>query len=151
MLDVAVELALVGLEREVEPDVAVERRAAGEPQRGVGGAAAHGGAEGQRAGLRAHDLEVRRLGDQAGVEGGVALERGERAEPAVLLGGDREQHDLGVDAARLQLGQRVQRRDDAALHVDRPAAVDVAVLDHARPRPVPPRLAALGDHVDVAA
>ena len=47
----------------------------------------HHALEGQRAGLRADDVEAGRLGDQARVEGGVALERGERAEAAVLLGG----------------------------------------------------------------
>ena len=77
--DVAVDLPFVRLQREVRRQVAVERGAALEPRRRVGSSAAHGGPEGERAGLRADDVERGRLGDQAGVEGGVALERGERA------------------------------------------------------------------------
>ena len=113
MRDVAVERALVRLQREVRRDVAVERGAALEPHRGVGGAAAHGGPEGQRAGLRADDVEARGLRDQAGVEGGVALERGERAEAAVLLRGDGLQDDRRRGLGRVaQRQQRVQRGGD---------------------------------------
>ena len=59
------------------------------------GATGHDEPERERAGLCADDVEAGRLGDQRGVEGGVALERGERAEPAVLLRRDALQHDLG--------------------------------------------------------
>ena len=59
MGDVAVERALVRLQREVRREVAVERGAALEPHRGVRGAAAQRGPEGQRPGLRADDVEAR--------------------------------------------------------------------------------------------
>ena len=122
--------------------VAVDRRAALQPHRGVRGAAVDGAAEGQRAGLGADDGEAGRLGDQAGVEAVVALERGERPQAAVLLGRHAQQHDLRRRRpAGAQRGERVQRRDHAALHVDRAAPVDAAVRERARPRPVPPRLA----------
>ena len=112
----------------------------------------HHALEGQRAGLRADDVEARRLGDQARVERGVALERGERAEAAVLLGGHRHEHDVGRRAAGAgHLGQRVQRRDHRALHVDAAAPVQPAVLQRARPRAVAPRRRPRRDDVDVAA
>ena len=51
---------------------------------------------------------------------------------------------------RAQRGQRVQRRDDAALHVGRAAPVQRAAGDLARERIARPRLAARADDVDVA-
>ena len=137
------------VQRGVDAHVAVDRRHAREPLGGVRRAAAHDAAEGQRARLRADDAQAGRLGQQRGVEGRVALQRGERPEPAVLLGGDGLQHDLGrrrADAA--QRRERVQRGDHRALHVHRAAPVQAAVLDHARPRPCP-RLGPRPDDVDV--
>ena len=136
------------VQRGVDAHVAVDRRAALQPRRGVRGAAGHDEPEGERAGLRADDVEAGRLGDQGGVEGGVALERGERAEPAVLLRRDALQHDLGaasLDAA----ASACSMRDDRALHVDRAAAVQPPVLD-GPPRAVAPRLGPGSDDVDVA-
>ena len=108
-------------------------------------AAGHDDPEGQRSRLRAHDVEPGRLGDERGVEGGVALECRERPQAAVLLGGDALEHDLRQWVRRR--GERVQGRDDGALHVDRPAAVQAAVLDDAG-RPAP-RHGAEPDDVDV--
>jgi hypothetical protein len=129
--------------------LALTRRAAVTPAGGVRGAARDHVPEGERTGLRAHDVEGGRLGDQRRVEGAVALERGERAEAAVLLGGDALEDD-SRPAGAAQGGQRVQRGDDGALHVDRAAAVQAAVLEHARPRSVPPRRGAGPDDVDVS-
>ena len=84
---VSIHRRLVGLQRRVHAHVAVDRRAALEPLRGVRRAPAHDAAERQRAGLGADDSEARRLREQRGVERRVALERRERAEPAVLLRG----------------------------------------------------------------
>ena len=132
VLDVAVERSLVRLDGEVDADVAVERRAAREPharraRRGRGTVRA----EGQRAGLRADDLEAGRLGDQARVEGGVALERGERAEPAVLLRGDRQQHDLRA------LARRAARPARAAPRRPRPSCRPRRGRGRSRPRSRP--------------
>ena len=73
--------------------------------------------EGQRARLGADDAQAGRLGQQRGVEGGVALERRERAEPAVLLGGDGLQHDLG----RRRRPRAAARRARAARRSPRPS------------------------------
>ena len=59
---------------------------AGEALGGVRGDPADDALERQRARLRADDAQAGRLGEQRGVEAGVALERRERAEAAVLLG-----------------------------------------------------------------
>ena len=82
------------VQRRVHAHVAVDRRAALEPVRGVCGAAGHHAPEGERPRLRADDVEAGRLGDQRRVERRVALQLRERPEPAVLLGGDALQHDL---------------------------------------------------------
>ena len=111
----------------------------------------HRALERQRAGLGAHDGEPGRLGDQAGVEAVVALERRERPEAAVLL----RRHALssttsgvGVPAAR-----SAARACSAAITPPfmstAPAPVHAAVGDRARPRPVAPRLVPGGDDVDV--
>ena len=65
--------------------------------------AADDAGEGERAGLRDHHSQAGRLGDQRGVEVVVGLERGERAEAAVLLGRHGLQHDLG----RVGAGARI--------------------------------------------
>jgi hypothetical protein len=110
----------------VHRQVAIDRRHALEAVRRVRRHSRHDALEGQRARLRADDVEVGRLRDQAGVERGVALQRGEGAEAAVLLGGDRGEHDLRAGA--VERGERVQRGDDRALHIDAAAAVQPAVL-----------------------
>jgi hypothetical protein len=108
--------------------------------------------EGQRPGLRDRDAEGGRLGDERGVEARVALQRGERAQPAVLLGRHGLHDDPGCLAGRAAGDRRrgVQRGDHPALHVRRPAPVqlradDVAAVGRARPR-----LLAGADDVDVA-
>ena len=111
------------------------------------GAARHDAAERQCAGLRAHDVEAGRLGDQRGVERAVALERGERAQPAVLLRADALHHHRRAAADGRG---RVQRRDDRGLHVNGAAPIQRAILDGSRPRAVPPRHGAGPDDVDVA-
>jgi hypothetical protein len=139
-------------ERGVDRDVAVDRREPLEPHRRVRRAPEDGALERERAGLRADDGEAGRLRDQAGVEAVVALERRERAEAAVLLGRHALEHHLRSRRPRRpQRGERVHRRDHAALHVDAAAPVDEPVLDRARPRPVPPPLAPRRDDVDVRA
>ena len=110
-----VDLPLVLRERCVHLDVAVDRGATLEPERRVRRAAVDGAAERQRAGLRADDREAGRLRDQAGVEAVVALERCERAEPAVLLRGDALEHDL-----RRLLARRAQRRQPFMSTLPRP-------------------------------
>jgi hypothetical protein len=90
----------------------------------VGRLARDDAGEGQRAGLGADQLERGRLGDQAGGEVVVALQRRERAEAAVLLRGHGD--DDHVAARLLGGGRRVQRRRDPGLHVDRPAPVEEA-------------------------
>ena len=148
VLDGGVDGPLVRRQRGVDGDVAVDRRVALEPRGGVRRAAGDHAAEGQRARLGADDAPAGRLGDQGGVEGGVALELGERAEAAVLLGAHALHDDLRVLAG--DRGGRVQHRDDGRLHVDRAAAVQDAVLDRAAPRAVAPRGRAGVDDVDVA-
>ena len=72
--------------------------------------------ERERAGLGADDAQPGRLGQQRGVEAVVALELGEGAEPAVLLGRDAHQDDLGrVGAGALDRRERVQRGDQRRL------------------------------------
>src|SRR5919199_3758191 len=141
--------ALVLRERGVHRHVAVDRRHALETMRGVRGDAVHRPGERQRAGLGADDVEAGRLGDQARIERAVALERGEGPEAAVLLRRHGEQHDFAVWRAAAERGERVQRGDDRALHVDAAASVYEAVLDRARPRAVAPALRAGRHHVDV--
>ena len=97
-------------QRRVHAHVAVDRRAAFEPVRGVRGAAGHHAPEGERARLRADDVEAGRLGDQRRVERRVALQLRERPEPAVLLRGDALQHHL-----RRRLGDRAHRRQRVQL------------------------------------
>jgi hypothetical protein len=150
VLDVRVHAPLVLGQRAVHGQVAVDRRDALQAVGGVRAAPVHDAGEGQRAGLRADDVQPGGLGDQARVEGVVALERGERPEAAVLLRADRGEHDLAVRRAPAQRGQRVQRGDHAALHVDASATPDAAVGDAAGPGAVPPGDRALGHDVDVA-
>jgi hypothetical protein len=150
VLDAGVERPLVGGERGVDRQVAVDRRDALETVGRVGGDAAHGALERERAGLGADDVEPRGLGDQAGGERAVALERGERAQAPVLLRADREQDDLAVRRVGPQGGQGVEGGDDPALHVHAAAAVHEAAGDRARPRAaVRPRVRAGRDDVDV--
>jgi hypothetical protein len=153
VLDPRVERALVLGQRRVHGQVAVDGRHALEAMGRVRGHARHHPLEGQRAGLRADDVEARRLGDQAPIEGGVALQRGEGAEPAVLLGADGHEHELlPRPAGGGHGGQRVQGRDDRALHVHAAAAVEHPVGHGARPRSaVAPFRAAGRDDVDVPA
>ena len=137
-------------ERRVDLDVAIDRRDALEPDRGVGGDAGDEAGERQRPGLGTGDVEGRRLGDQAGGEVAVGLERGEGAEAAVLLGGHRLEHDVARRTARG--GHRrhgVQRGGDRGLHVGRAASVQPPVLQPARPGTETPLLGALPDHVEV--
>ena len=147
-----VDLTLVVVKGSVYRDVAVDRRHAREPHGRVRRRAAHNAAEGERARVRADHPEVRRLRDQARGEAVVALERRERAETAVLLGGDHLKHHVPGEpsAARLERSERVESGHHAALHVHGTAAVHRAVLDRARPRAEPPRLGALRHHVHVA-
>ena len=77
-------------------------------------------------GLRAHHVEARRLGDQAGVEAAVALQRGERC-PARRP--PRRTPPAAPPRSRRAAGggHRVQDRHHPALHVHRAAAVHQAV------------------------
>ena len=90
-------------------------------------------------------------GISAGVEGRVALERRERPEPAVLLGGDALQHDLGRrrGAAR-SAASACSAATTAPFMSTEPRPCSAAVLERARPRPVPPRRRPGPDDVDVA-
>ena len=99
--------------------------------RGVRAAPAHDARERQRAGLRTDDVEAGRLGDDAGVVGGVALQRGERAEAAVLLGGD---GTAGRVAAR---GAAAARPARAAPRPRRPSCRARRGRAGSRPRPRP--------------
>jgi hypothetical protein len=67
-----------GVQRDVDRQVAVDRRHALQAQRGVRRPAAHGPGERQCAAVRADDPQLGRLGDQARGEAVVALEGGER-------------------------------------------------------------------------
>jgi hypothetical protein len=97
--------------------------------RGVRGDARDHALEGQRPAWAQTESKPVGSGIEAGVEGGVALQGGEGAEAAVLLGGDRHEDDLGLRAAGARhLGQRVQAAAAAPLHVDAAAAVQPAVL-----------------------
>ncbi len=149
MGDIGVHPALVLAERAVDLDVAVDRGLTLEPQRRVGGAAAHLAGEGEGAGLGADHVEPGGLRDQAGVEAVVALECREGAEAAVLLRGHRLEHDL-AGGPPAHGGEGVERGHHRALHVHRAAAVEEAVLDRARPRAEAPLVGAGRHHVHVA-
>jgi hypothetical protein len=126
-----VDRGLVRVQRGVDRDVAVDRRNALQAQRGVCRAAADDPGERQGAAAGADDLQLGRLGDKAGREVVVALECCEGTQPAVLLGRDGLEDDVAGEARsrRSQRRERVQHRHDAALHVDRTAAMHGAAGD----------------------
>jgi hypothetical protein len=98
---------------------------------GVRGATLDAQAEGESPRVRRHHVELRRLGDHACVRTPPALERGERAETAVLLPLHRRQHDVPpqADPGHAQRPDRPQRRDQAGLHVATAPAMETAVAD----------------------
>ena len=146
--DIGVQRPLVLGQRGMHGQVRVDRRAAVQALRRVRGHAGDHALDGERPALGAHRLEPRRLGDQARRVLAVALELGEAALAAVLLGGDAMQHDL---ASRWGGCESMDGGDDAGLHVEAAAAVDAAVLDGAREGVVRPLLGADLDDVHVTA
>ena len=151
MRDVRVDGDLVALHRRMDGHVLVDRGHAREALGRVGRSPVHDALEGQRSRLGADDAQAGRLGQQRGVE---ARRRAPARRTCRARRPPRTGRPSGPPRARrrrrLDRRQRVQRGDHRALHVDRPAAVQAAVLDRAGPRAVPPWLGALPDDVDVA-
>ena len=148
-----VTFALVGEQRVVDDAQLLDGRDALEAVGGVGGAAADRQQEGDRAGLRGHDLEPGGLGDDRHLGHVAGPDRGQHAGAAVLLAGHGHQHrlalqlGLGVD----QRPQRGQAGHHAALHVQRAAPVQAAVAQLRTERVGAPVLARPRRHrVDVA-
>ena len=136
-------------ERGVDREVAVDGRDALPPHRRVGGAAAHLPFEGQRPRLGADDGEARGLGDQAGVEAVVELQRGEGSLAAVLLRGHRLEHDLGLHAPA-QRRHGVQRGDHAGPSCRRRRARGATRRPARRRTGRAPAVGARGDRVEMA-
>ncbi len=107
---------LQAVERAMDRQVAIDRRDALRPEGRVGRDAVDLASERDRAGLRADDVEPGRLRDQARVPPVVLPQRGERPDPAVLLGGDRQEgrvdrpaSDRSAAAPRARAGRRPTR------------------------------------------
>ncbi len=129
---------LVGLERPAEHEQLVECRDTFPPLRGVSCPPGDGQPEGDRAGVRDDDVEVRGLGDDRHVTGNAGADRGQRPLPAVLFG--RHEGDDQLTSQPIQVTGRPERPDrgqdrrHAALHVACAAAIQRSVPDLRAPR-----------------
>ena len=97
----------------------------------MGRPARDGEPERDGAGVGDHDVEARRLGDDAQVARDPGADRGERALATVLLRRDERDEQLALQPVerpgRPEGAHRAEDRGDAALHVEGAAAVEFSV------------------------
>ncbi len=148
-------LQLVGHRHEPgrEPDAAMNGTRPQMRLGGMGGGAGDGGEEGADALMGVGEFERGRLADDDGAglrqihaHAGDAVDD---AEAGHLLVIGEEEVDRRLEIRRQEIRHERQRQSDETLHVDRAAAIGLAILDMQRERVAAPGLALHRHHVGV--